>query len=162
MPRHRSSAVLPYFDPQATYDETIARRKQSAGGSPPVGRSVGGRRPIEYIGEPDATNDQGITKMRGPWFHTGNMIPLANPIRWTEAGPIRPEMHFFTFSWRRWSGGAFQNREGLHTMLPRPGLSTRHQMMARGQNRLAIQRFRGQSFSQTTQVLGGTTRYGQR
>lgn len=166
---HRTSIPLEYFDPERTYDVVTpyGHGRTAHTTTIPRGQVVGGRRPIEYIEPPDKVFDTEIHKSRGPWFHTGNYIPRADPLRWTDAGPIRPEMHFWTFSWRRGSGQYGRALEGLHTMLPKPtkyrqGDEQRKQaapnrtiMRRPMQNRLTVQKFRGQSNSQRTQILGG-------
>lgn len=148
---------MPYFRPQSGYDERASRRNQQAGGQPFRGRRRGDRPPIEYVQPPPTTHDMTIRRERGPWMHTGNYIPLAAPLRQTEAGPIRPDMHMRTHQWRRWSGGQHGDRTGWHTMLPnteqRAERSGRTQQQRRTQGRLTVQRFRGQSYSQSTQVL---------
>lgn len=169
MQDHRSSTPLPGANPEAFYDRYMpyANGRTAAGGLPPEGIVRGGRPPIEFIEPPPTRFDSEVQKSRGPWFHTGNYIPLADPLRWTDAGPIRPEMHFWTFAWRRGSGQYGRALEGLHTMLPKP---TKYQavdeqrrqsqpnrtiMKRPYQNRVTVQRYRGQSYSQSTTVLGG-------
>lgn len=167
--RHRAPTPMVGFDPEYYFDKVTpyANGRTAAGGPPPEGVIRGGRPPIEFIEPPDARFDGQVQKARGPWFHCGNYIPLAEKIRWTDAGPIRPEMHFWTFAWRRGSGQYGRALEGLHTMLPAPTkykqadearrqtAPNRTIMKRPYQNRVTVQRYRGQSFSATTRILGG-------
>ncbi|QUH03830.1 hypothetical protein HUO13_26130 [Saccharopolyspora erythraea] len=121
---------------------------------PFTGRTSGARPPIEYAAPPPASFDQGIYRERGPWWHTGNYIPAADPMRWTDAGPLRPDMHQHTHQWRRTSGGAHSDRTGLHSPTPsttgRDGRSGRAQQRRPVRSLLTFPRFRGQSYSDTT------------
>jgi hypothetical protein len=159
--RHRSPRSLPYWDPTRAYDTRTGRRGPSEGGEPESGRLLGGRRGTEHVQGPVSVNDELTHRTRGPWYYAGNMRPPSEPIRWTDSGPVRLEMHMRTQQWRRWSGVFGQDLEGLHSGNPlvqtqnrNKGSRKRAQMRAPRQNRLTVQRYRGQSFSQTTQTLG--------
>lgn len=116
--KHRSSAPLPYAKTQPAYDEHTPRRGQQPGGPPYAGRVRGGHPAPEFAQPSPTTQDTRIHRERGPWWHTGNYVPVAEPLRWTDAGPIRPDMHLSTYQWRRGSGGAHSDRTGWHTMPP--------------------------------------------
>ena len=171
--RHRSPRPLPYFTPNPLYDESTPRSpgQDASGGLPQPGLvsgpvrsapgNLGRRGRPDYSMPPASINDQQMFKERGPWFHAANMIPPADQVRWTDSGPIRLEMHQATFAYRPWSGHFFQNQEGLHTMLPAEhrakltkGSNKPYITQRPRQNRLAFQRYRGQTYSQTTQVIG--------
>lgn len=130
----------------------------STGGAPFEGR-VRGTRNIDRIDRgfaPGNTNDREINKTRGPWYHRPYYIPPGGfPINWTEAGPVRNELHMRTYTYRRESGQSFQFREGMHTMVPRQQAQQQNgkeKMTSARQNRLTVQRYRGQSYSNTTKV----------
>ncbi|MER5542467.1 hypothetical protein ABT072_08410 [Streptomyces sp. NPDC002589] len=163
MSSHRSSTPLPYAQPR--YDRTTLRRSDASGGPPESGRVRGSWGRIERVGGPVFANPSTAVedRRRGPYWRVGNMRPPADPIRWTDAGPIRTELHMDTFTWRRWSGGSHQDREGWHTGTPlamrttRTAGSNKPRIMKRPrQNRLTQQRYRGQTYSATTQVIGGS------
>lgn len=154
--RHRSSTPLPYAKTQPAYDERTPRRGQDNGGTPFAGRQRGGMPPPEYAQLPPTTNDRGIHRERGPWMHSGNHIPLAEPLRQTDAGPIRSEMHMRTHQWRRWSGGRHGDRTGWHSMLPdaqHQEPSGRRQQKRPRASKLTRQRFTQQSYSDTTEPI---------
>lgn len=162
MSRHRSDVPLPYA--QVPYDTTTMRRGDASGGGPLWGRVRGGRGPIERIQGPAFANYSTATetRQRGSYWRSGNYIPASEPLRWTDAGPIRMEMHQHTFTYRKWSGGSHSGRTGLHTGTPVPIESKRTKgsakpaTMARPRRtRLTVQRYRGQTYSSTTQVLRG-------
>ena len=104
---------------------------------------------------PMQTLDDGITKEKGAWWDYSNQSPLpVNLGDWPNSGPVSPTLRLRTFTWRRTSQG--QRNRGLHTNIawsPRT-LPGRDSMVARQQNRLTVARYRGQSFSSTTEVLG--------
>ena len=106
--------------------------------------------------DPMQTLDDGITKQKDAWWQHSNQSPLPiNFGNWPAAGPVSPTLRLKTFTWRRVPFG--RRNTGMHTNIafsPRT-LPGRDKMVARQQNRLTVARFRGQSFSQTTQVLGG-------
>lgn len=104
---------------------------------------------------PNETLDDLNTKNKSGWWHHGNEILPVNIGNWSASGPERPTLHLRTFSWRKGSQG--NRNTGMHTNIafsPRT-LPGRESMVARSQNRLTVARYRGQSFSATTQVLGG-------
>lgn len=117
--RHRTESPLPYARPRPN-DRRTGRPAQSAGGTPYAGRVHGGQPPVEHAGPPAATNDALISRRRGPWLHTSAMTPIAAPLRATESGPIRPELHLWRSNYRRWQGSSGAVQEGWHTMMPPP------------------------------------------
>lgn len=162
MTRHRSDIRLPYA--RIPYDQRTLRRGDAGGGPPAIGRVRGGRPPVELVQGPAVANRsmETETRMRGAYWRTGNYIPARDPLRWTEAGPIRPDMHMATYTYRRWSGGSHSDREGLHTGTPVPLTAARGKgsgkprTMARPRrSALTVQRYRGQTYSATTRVLRG-------
>lgn len=160
MIRHRSSRPLPYFVPEAYYNEGVGRHALPHGGPPESGRVRGGRMATEYVGGPDAPNAELEAKLRGPWWHAPTMRPAADPIRWTDSGPIRLDMHMSTYAWRPWAGTFGQYQEGWHTGTPitqkeklTKGSNKEVQMTRPWQNRLTFARYRGQTYSQTTEML---------
>ncbi|MGH7240420.1 MAG: hypothetical protein ACREHG_10230 [Candidatus Saccharimonadales bacterium] len=100
-------------------------------------------------------NDTTEVKDLQPWFHDSYYIPPAqSQPSWTAAGPARHEMHISTFRLRQMAGKYGQNQEGMHTNIPRPVRSGRIQMQAgRQRNFLTVQRYRGQSYSETTTTI---------
>lgn len=148
----------------------IARRPQdignardhSTGGAPFEGsvRSVpGGLLGLVNRANP-ATNDSLIQRRREYIWRRAYSLPVAqawnNPVA---DGPTRdmPTTRF-NRNLRPLVGGSHQNMVGMHTYLPTgqqggSQLSGRAVMRAGHQNRLTVQRYRGQSYSSTTQVL---------
>jgi len=131
---------------------------QSRGGVAFKGRIVG--RPgrsgdIEQVQIPQNTNAVLIRRARGGYYRESYYLPAANNwLNWTAAGPIRRIIKEWNFTYRpvvaapRW--------KGLHTNIPfQPrDQAGRARMQARRQNRLTVQRFRGQTYSQTTKLQG--------
>jgi len=99
-------------------------------------------------------------KSRGPYFTVGNLIAVADPIRATDCGPERPRMHMATGTYRRMAGTSNTRWRGYHTYLDDTRQKTLSQGTAKGgmraarQNRLTVQLYRGQTYSQTTRILG--------
>jgi hypothetical protein len=82
-------------------------------------------------------------------------LPAANNwVNWTAAGPIRRIIKEMNFTYRPIVGAP--RWKGLHTNIPiQPrDQAGRARMKARRQNRLTVQRYRGQTYSQTTQLQG--------
>ncbi|TCO52995.1 hypothetical protein [Actinocrispum wychmicini] len=99
-------------------------------------------------------------RTRGVFFSVGNAYPIADSIRQSEL-PVRPTMRMATGSYRRWTGATRTHYAGYHTYLAETNVAAKAQGTAKGgmvpgrQNRLTVQRYRGQSYSQSTTVLGG-------
>lgn len=128
----------------------------SKGPSPYSGRGMVNRRSFAITDyKPNNTLDDGVTKEKGAWWQHSNQSP--KPVMlgdWPASGPVSPTLRLRTFTWRRTSQG--QRNFGLHTNIawsPRT-LPGRDSMVARQQNRLTVARYRGQSFSSTTEILG--------
>ncbi|MGA5128804.1 hypothetical protein ACPCTO_03255 [Streptomyces olivoreticuli] len=162
MIRHRTDVQLPYA--QVPYDTGTLRRGDGSGGAPLWGRVRGGRPPLERVQGPAFANRSSDTetRLRGSYWRAGNYIPARDPLRWTDAGPIRMEMHQHVFTYRKWSGGSHSDREGLHTGTPVPirakrtaGSNKPVRMARPRRTRLTVQQYRGQTYSSTTQVLRG-------
>lgn len=151
---HRTTGPLPYARPLGRYGP----RRISSGGLPARGRVAVERRSMMPGGR---GNDAKIFKARGPFFRVGNLIPIPDPIRPTDSGPARPTMWQKTAMYRRWSGASNTHNMALHTYLDdtmKNSLTqgTNHSgMRATRMNRLTVQQFRGQSYSQLTQSVGG-------
>jgi hypothetical protein len=112
---------------------------------------------------PGYTNDTLINRKREYIFRRPYAMPTATAsgnISWRDSGPIKDIPTFrFNRNIRPLVGGAHPERWGLHTNIPsgvKSGtqqLPDRKKMKAGKQNRLTVQRYRGQSFSSTTQVM---------
>lgn len=110
---------------------------------------------------PGNTNDTLIVRTRGILFRRASYIPPAlgpGNLSWTDAGPIRdlPTTRF-NRNIRPIVGGSHADRWGMHTNLPTGqqagnALPGKKRMTPGRQNRLTVQRYRGQSFSATTQL----------
>lgn len=119
---------------------------------------------------PGDANDGGITRDRIPFYERDRFIPPGQSwVDWTNAGPRRPELHMRQMSYMREQGSsrsrfptvADSPTGGLHTSVPSttsrtvPRYVETPQMRATGQDRLAPGQYSGQTYSQTTRVLGG-------
>lgn len=125
---------------------------------------------------PQQHNWDGINvRIRRPFFSVGNLITPAEPLRATDCGPARPGMWQATGGYRRWQGTEKTTLDGFHTYLQEvkvdslrvgaskiaPAHAIRAVPMAHGgggiggrYNRLTAQRYRGQSYSQLTDLQG--------
>lgn len=132
-------------------------RNLSQGGPPYEGPVVTLRPGVSYDRAPGNTNDTLIQYSRGPWFHQGYYIgPGQGVVDWTKSGPSRPSLHMWRRTWNPTAGWSGQTNEGMHTMIPaqNPQLQQGKTPMQRYQRPfLTVQRYRGQSYSQTTKVL---------
>jgi hypothetical protein len=162
-PHHRSSRPLPYTFERgyARYRDTPNRLLDAPGGEPYQGGPFA-HIEIEFVGGPDAPNVALDFRSRGTWWRENHFIPPAEPIRWTDSGPSRLNMRQNTFSWRRGAGNSSTANKFIfgHTMLPQPyaptfnrGANKAYVMSQPHDNRVTVQRYRGQSYSQTTQVI---------
>lgn len=112
--------------------------------------------------QPGYTNDTLIQRLRIYMFRRAYYIPPAlgaGDLSWTAAGPIRdlPTTRF-NRNLRPIVGGSHADRWGMHTNLPTGqqagnALPGKKRMVPGRQNRLTVQRYRGQSYSATTTVL---------
>lgn len=129
-------------------------------GGPPVrGRLVRTNVPPPNMNT--SINNSEVWRTRGPYFTIGNVIPLADPVRQSEQGPERPRMHMATGSFRKWMGTDKTRFSGQHTYLDsqfadslRGGASKKGGMRGARLDRLTTQMYRGQTYSQTTKMLG--------
>ncbi len=168
----------PVLDAAPYYDPRVIRRRptdidtiygKSAGGVPPDSRVL--NRPGwqgAYDGAstdraPSGYNDTLVKRSRGIIYRKAYYLPPAlgaGELSWTAAGPIK-DMPTTRFSrtLRPLVGGSNQDKEGMHTNLPTGQqqvggqLSGKSSMVAGRQNRLSVQRYRGQSYSQTTKAI---------
>jgi hypothetical protein len=106
---------------------------------------------------PQNTQDRLIYKDKRAWYHhsKGPSLPV-NIGAWDQSGPAPMSLRLKTFAFRDMAGWSGQRNEGLHTNIafsPRT-LPGRRAMTVRPQNRLTVARYRGQSYSSTTEVLG--------
>lgn len=158
------------------YNRQSARRGLAAGGydrADPMTLAPGLE--SETTRYPGTVFDQGITRDRGAFFAQPRYMPPAQSwVNWTEAGPLRPELHGRNASLRTMQGNTDSRYPtvnsptgGLHTMVPSgpagsdqtPGrYRAVPQMRYARTDRLASGQYRGQSFSQTTAVQGGRPR----
>lgn len=168
----------PILDAAPYYDPNVIRRRPTDIGSI-YGHSTGGvvkddrvySRPGwqgAYEGAsidraPSGYNDTLVVRSRGLLFRKAYYLPPATGpgnLSWTAAGPIKdmPTTRFVR-NLRPIVGGSNQDKEGMHTNLPTGQqqvggqLNGKTAMVAGRQNRLSVQRYRGQSFSQTTTAL---------
>ena len=167
----------PVLDPVPYYDPNVIRRRPSDMGtiyghstsenladlSPRVLSRPGWQGAYEGSSidrAPGYTNDTLIRKTRGILYRKSYYIEPATGagnLSWTNAGPVRdlPTTRF-TRNLRPIVGGSNQVHEGMHTTLPTGQHQSGGQLRGRTrmtpgyQNRLSVQRYRGQSFSQTT------------
>jgi hypothetical protein len=131
---------------------------QSRGGVAFRGRVVGrpGRAGDGSTANPPQNSNTTLNaRARGGYYRESYYIAPANGwVNWTAAGPIRRIIREWNYNYRpvvaspRW--------QGLHTNIPiQPrDQAGRARMQARRQNRLTVQRFRGQTYSQTTKLQG--------
>lgn len=107
-----------------------------------------------------ARNDTEITRAREIAFRRPYYLPAATAsgnLNWTAAGPARDLPTFrFNRNVRPIVGGSNQDLYGMHTNIENRGnqLAGKPRMRPAGQNRLTVQRYRGQSYSQTTELAG--------
>lgn len=188
MPRHRETPPYAYMYIQGLYQQVpVGSYEVPMPGRPGTNRGhaddAGGQYyqgypwghiETEFVGGPDSVNDDLVYKARGPTYRVPQMIPPADPIRWTDSGPLRPEMHFRTFEWTRWNNtstqatrfwgydenGKMDASKGMHTIVPEPstpdynrGANKPYWWKQPRDNRLSRARYRGQSFSQLTQLV---------
>lgn len=109
------------------------------------------------------TNDTLIVRARDYKYRRPVYRPPATgsaELSWTAAGPARdlPTTRF-NRNWRPIVGGSHQSTWGYHTNLPtgqKQGnqLAGRSAMRPAKQNRLTVQNYRGQSYSQSTLLAG--------
>lgn len=125
-------------DPPNVYTQTAMVNEESNG---------------DQIHAPMNTQDTMNTKVRSPWWDRGNEMLPVNIGNWSASGPQRPSLRLFVMNYRK---GSQPNRNtGMHTNpgVPTRDLRGRDVMQATPRARLTVQRYRGQSFSSTTQVL---------
>jgi hypothetical protein len=151
--QHRQTPPLRYSTPATPYTP----RRVSSGGNPFRGRFA--RTNTSRL--PDgAENNTLFFKTRGPFFVSGNTFPIADTVRQSEQGPARPGMRMATGSYRKWVGASKTRFPGNHTWLREQLIDQKSQGTQKGGmravrlNRLTVQQYRGQSYSQTTTTLG--------
>lgn len=106
---------------------------------------------------PQNLNDGRIHRVRVAWHDQGRAPSLPKNFgAWDQAGPARPILRNYIMNLRRVVGGSNQIKEGMHTI---PGIPTRTlpgkpRQTTTQQYRLTVPRYVGQSYSDTTEVLG--------
>lgn len=153
MTQHRVTPPLAYARPATPYGP----RQVSDGGTPFRGRYAvtNDSRPPDGM-----ENNTLFYKTRGPFFVVGNTYPIADTVRQSEQGPVRPSMRMATGAYRKWAGASNTRFKGDHTWLrdmtvDQKNIGTQKGGMRGARlNRLTFQQYRGQSYSQTTTVLG--------
>lgn len=189
-PRHRSAPPYAYMYVQGLYEQVPAgstevpypshkggfnRGHADAAGGHAYAGYPWAHVETEFAGGPDSINDVNVFKARGPVYHVPSMCPPADPIRWTDSGPLRPEMSMRTFAWTRWQNcstqaarffgqdpktGRLNPSIGMHTNPPAPstpdvnrGANKPYWWKQPRQDRLSRQRYRGQGYSQLTSLV---------
>lgn len=141
----------------------IANARNNSTGGPPFEGAVRNRPGVNHASfdrAPGMLNDTEIVRQRNYLWRRAYAIPAAqawhNPLA---DGPTRdmPTTRF-NRNIRPIVGGSKQSSEGMHTYLPTgqqgsSQLAGKKRMMPGRQNRLTVQRYRGQSYSATTQVI---------
>lgn len=178
--RHRQTRPLAYMYIQGLYDQNLPQPEgtnrghaDSTGGTPYIGYPWAH---IEqgYLGGPVSTNDTRVFRLRGGVYRVPSMCPPAEPVRWTDSGPLRPDLNMRRFTWNRWQNSSTQasrfwgfdadgnvdNAAGMHTTVPAPstpdinrGANKPYWEKQPRQDRLSRARYRGQTYSQTTQFV---------
>lgn len=110
---------------------------------------------VKDLAPMDTLDDMNL-KNKSPWWDTGNEIKPINIGDWPASGPQRPSLRLRTFDWRKGSQPN-SNGYGMHTNIDFSDrtLAGHERMRRPQQDKLTVQRYRGQSFSSTTVVLGG-------
>lgn len=164
--------AMPGYDPNVIRMRQIYLRQDSI-----YGKSTGGvadqpeilNRPqrqnfTEENFTPNEYNDTLIERRRMYVYRNANSIPGgigSDNLSWTAAGPAKslPTTRF-NRNLRPLVGGAHSDMWGQHTNIATGQkqvggqLAGKSRMRPAGINRLTVQRYRGQSFSQTTQLVG--------
>lgn len=152
--RHRITPPLAY-----EADHTPYGPRQVSHGGPPFSGRYRRTNHSANVYEIKAPNAH-FWKTRGPFFTIGNSFPIADVIRQSEL-PTRPNMHMATGSYRSWTGNTKSRWRGYHTYLSEEQAEAKAQGLQKGgmrtarRNRLTVQQYRGQTYSQSTNVLGG-------
>lgn len=148
------------------------RRKDSTGGANQVliRRTLVDGMEGESTRFPGTINDTTISRIKTPWFSIPTYIPAGQSwVNWTEAGPVRPELHMRNYTMRTMEGTSATRflpnprdpRQGLHTD-PKVALAVSAARVRNGlprmttarQDRLRSGQYTGQSYSQTTRIQG--------
>lgn len=165
MPRPILESGLPGRD-------THVARYRAAGGDAIYGHSRGGTGPdpidlnrpprqdfSELSRENPRANDSLIEKDRKYLYRNAHYTPPgdnAGNHNWTADGPVKSLPTFrFNRNWRPIVGGGHRDMWGQHTNLRTLGrnqLEGKARMRGGRQNRLTVQRYRGQSYSETTRL----------
>jgi hypothetical protein len=122
---------------------------------------------------PGTSFDGQIIRERVPFYSATTRSAVGDSwVNWTEAGPVRAELHMRTTQYRH-EVGSSQGRYpfiptsptgGRHTMTPHgvqrtaPRFQETQQQTGARINRLSSARYSGQSYSQTTAVQGASVR----
>lgn len=157
-------------------DRWSARRLEAGGGietADPKTLAAGlGTELARYPG--DAFDGQ-VQRDRGPFMAQPHYTPAAQAwVNWTEAGPLRPELHMRNVTLRTLVGNTRSRfpyvqgtpTGGMHTMGPAgvertlPRYVQTPQMTYARVNRLSPGQYAGQTYSQTTALQGAGRRAG--
>jgi hypothetical protein len=150
-------------------DRWSARRLESAGGyevADPRTLAVGLE--DEKARYPGDEFDSEIVRDRHSYYQQPRMPRVGDGwVNWTAAGPLRPELHQRSVSWRNMVGNSASRfpvvatpTTGMHTMGPSgvartvPRFVTTPQMTAARPFRLSPGQYSGQTYSQTTKIQG--------
>jgi hypothetical protein len=116
--------------------------------------------------------DGELVRDRQPFYQRPVYVPPpVTWVNWTEAGPLRPELHMRNVTWRNMVGNSKSRypvvdtpTTGMHTTGPAgvqrtvPRFVQTPQMTPARQFRLSPGQYSGQNYSQTTQLQGGGRR----
>lgn len=136
------------------------RLPDSSGGPPKTSPRFNGP-DIEVTRDPLVNNSQ-IFRDKKPWLHHAYRTPPpVTPGDWNASGPVPMSLHVRTFTYRKEAGAFHSDTTGMHTMLPdqsnrdqKSRVQRPYTMQAGRQNRLTTSIYRGQSYSDTTQIYG--------
>lgn len=151
-------------------DRWHARRQESAGGYDTMSpRTLAPGMETNLSRYPGDSFDTEIIRDRGPFYQQPRyMPPPVTWVNWTEAGPLRPELHVRNTSLREMAGNSRSRypvvpgspTTGMHTMVT-PGVARTvpryvqtPQMRAARIDRLSPGQYAGQTYSQTTRLQG--------
>lgn len=128
---------------------------------PPVFPRVYSNAPVTVDRARGNNNDSGIIKDKRPWFHNGYGIPAgtgAANFDQKTSGPAPVTLHLRTYTYREEAGDGHRDTTGMHTIMPKirtnQGSRKPAIMQSGRQNRLTTGIFRGQTFSETTEMQG--------
>lgn len=113
---------------------------------------------VSVLRDPNLNNTQ-IYRDKSPWYHHAVRSPsTVEPGNWNASGPVAMSLHMRHFTYRREAGQFNSDTSGMHSMLVQQPSSANNQrkpqtMRGATANRLTTAIYRGQSYSDTTQVV---------